>query len=217
VGSGVVLRAARGHCMGVMPSCCRRGYPWFRVPTVAPGPASGEDVSLQVGPESDWWLDCCFRAPAAAITVVPPMTTPTSVPIPTADWPVTVVLNGTVWPCAGCLESLHCFWKIYLFRICDSPEKTKHWRRRRCGFFAHGNRRRLHDVWAWALSWTASRGRAEGSLSRGAFARFSRGGSPLWPLVTTKMKGRLIVGRLHAPCATIRLPDRWLPRKRRGA
>jgi hypothetical protein len=35
---------------------------------VAPGPASGEDASLQVGPESVWWLDRCFRAPVAAIT-----------------------------------------------------------------------------------------------------------------------------------------------------
>jgi hypothetical protein len=28
-----------------------KGYPSFRVPTVAPGPTSGEDVSLQVGPK----------------------------------------------------------------------------------------------------------------------------------------------------------------------
>jgi hypothetical protein len=28
-----------------------RGYPSSRVPTVAPGPTSGEDVSLQVGPK----------------------------------------------------------------------------------------------------------------------------------------------------------------------
>jgi hypothetical protein len=52
---------------------------------MAPGPASGEDASLQVGPESDWRLDHCFRAPVAAITAGPPMTTPTAVPIPMAD------------------------------------------------------------------------------------------------------------------------------------
>jgi hypothetical protein len=40
---------------------------------------------LQVGPESDWWLDRCFCVPVAAITADPPMTTPTVVPIPTAD------------------------------------------------------------------------------------------------------------------------------------
>jgi hypothetical protein len=68
---------------------------------VAPGPASGEDASLQVGLESDWRLDRCSRAPVAAITVGPPMALPTVAPIPTADWPVTIVLNGTVGPCAG--------------------------------------------------------------------------------------------------------------------
>jgi hypothetical protein len=51
---------------------------------VAPGLASGEDASLQVGPKSDWWLDRYFRAPVAAITAGPLMTTPTVVPIPTA-------------------------------------------------------------------------------------------------------------------------------------
>jgi hypothetical protein len=61
----------------------------------------GEDASLQVGPESDWRLDRCFRAPVAAITAGPPMALPTAAPIPTADWPVTIVLNGTVGPCAG--------------------------------------------------------------------------------------------------------------------
>jgi hypothetical protein len=68
---------------------------------VAPGPASGEDASLQVGLESDWRLDRCSCAPVAAITVGPPMALPTVAPIPTADWPVTIVLNGTVGPCAG--------------------------------------------------------------------------------------------------------------------
>jgi hypothetical protein len=71
--------------MGAVSSCCRRGYPCFRVPTVAPGPALGQDASLQVGPESDWWLDRCFSAPVAAITAGAPMTTPTVVSIPTAD------------------------------------------------------------------------------------------------------------------------------------
>jgi hypothetical protein len=52
---------------------------------VAPGPASEEDASLQVGPESDWRLDRCSCAPVAAITVGPPMAMPTVAPIPTAD------------------------------------------------------------------------------------------------------------------------------------
>jgi hypothetical protein len=68
---------------------------------VAPRPALGEDVSLQVGPESDWRLDRCSCAPVATITVGPPMAMPTAMPIPTANWPVTIVLNVTVGPCAG--------------------------------------------------------------------------------------------------------------------
>jgi hypothetical protein len=68
---------------------------------VAPGPASGEDASLQVGPESDWRLDRCSRAPVAVITAGLPMALPSAAPIPTADWPVTIVHNGTVGPCVG--------------------------------------------------------------------------------------------------------------------
>ena len=33
VGSGAVLRVAWRRRMGAASSCCRRGYPWFRVPT----------------------------------------------------------------------------------------------------------------------------------------------------------------------------------------
>jgi hypothetical protein len=36
--------------VGTASSYSSKGYPSFRVPTVAPGPASGEDVSLHVGP-----------------------------------------------------------------------------------------------------------------------------------------------------------------------
>jgi hypothetical protein len=76
---------------------------------VAPGPASEEDVSLQVGPESDWWLACCTCAPVDVITASPPMAMSSAAPIPMADWPVTFILNVTVGPCARCLESLHWF------------------------------------------------------------------------------------------------------------
>jgi hypothetical protein len=84
---------------------------------VAPGPASGEDASLQVGPESDWRLDRCFCAPVAAITVVLPMAMPTVAPIPMANWPVTIILNGTVGPCAGLPRVVALVLKIYLFRL----------------------------------------------------------------------------------------------------
>jgi hypothetical protein len=71
---------------------------------VAPGPASGEEASLQVGPESDWQSTYCSCGPVGAITVGPPMAMPTVTPVPTVDLPVTFVTAG---PCAGCLESLH--------------------------------------------------------------------------------------------------------------
>jgi hypothetical protein len=96
----------------------------------------------------------------------------------------------------------------------DSLEKTWHWRKQRCGFFAHGNWRAGYMTCGpGPLSWTASCGGAEGAYSRGTVVRFLRGGSPLRPLDSAKMKGRLTAGRLHAPCAAVRLPDRWLPRK----
>jgi hypothetical protein len=76
---------------------------------VAPGPTSEEDVSLQVGPESDWWLACCTCAPVDVITAGLPMVMSSALPIPMADWPVTTVLNVTVGPCVGRLESLHRF------------------------------------------------------------------------------------------------------------
>jgi hypothetical protein len=63
---------------------------------VAHGPALGENVSLQVGP-------------VGVITASPPMATLTVTPVSTADWPVTFVLNVTIGPCEGCLESLHRF------------------------------------------------------------------------------------------------------------
>jgi hypothetical protein len=52
VGSGAVCHATRNSRVDTAPSYYSKGYPCFRVPTVAPRPASGEDTSLQVGPES---------------------------------------------------------------------------------------------------------------------------------------------------------------------
>jgi hypothetical protein len=71
--------------MGTVPSYCSKGYPCSRVLTVAPGPASGEDTSLQVGPKFDWRLARYFRALADVITASPPSVTPTITPVPAAD------------------------------------------------------------------------------------------------------------------------------------
>jgi hypothetical protein len=76
---------------------------------VAPGPTSGEDASLQVGPKFDWRLARCSYAPVDAVTTGPPMVTLTAMPVLAADWPVTSSLNVFVGPYAGCLESLHWF------------------------------------------------------------------------------------------------------------
>jgi hypothetical protein len=86
-------------------------------------PNSGEDASLQVGPESDLRLDRCSRAPVAAITAGPPMTLPTTVPIPTADWPVTIILNGTIGPCAGLPRVAALVLKNLPFRLPRRPRE----------------------------------------------------------------------------------------------
>jgi hypothetical protein len=51
VESGVVHHVTRDSRVGIASSCCSKGYPCYRVPTVAPGPTSGEDANLQVGPK----------------------------------------------------------------------------------------------------------------------------------------------------------------------
>jgi hypothetical protein len=47
-----------------------------------PGPTSGEDTSLQVGPKLDWRLVRHFRAFADVITANPPSVTPTAMSVP---------------------------------------------------------------------------------------------------------------------------------------
>jgi hypothetical protein len=76
VGSGAVYHATRDSRVGTTPSYCSKGYPCFRVPTVALGPTSMEDTSLQVGPKLDWRLARRFRAFADVITTNPPSVTP---------------------------------------------------------------------------------------------------------------------------------------------
>jgi hypothetical protein len=85
VGSGAVLHVTRDSYAGTVPSHCSKGYPCSRVLTVAPGPASGEDTSLQVGPKLDWRLARRFRLFADVITASPPSDMPTATSVPTAD------------------------------------------------------------------------------------------------------------------------------------
>jgi hypothetical protein len=78
VGSGVVHHATRDSHAGTASSYCSKGYPYFRVPSVAPGPTSGEDMSLQVGSKLDWRLVRRFRALVDVTTASPPSVTPTA-------------------------------------------------------------------------------------------------------------------------------------------
>jgi hypothetical protein len=62
----------------------------------------------------------------------------------------------------------------------DGPEKTWHWRKRQCGFFALGNRRAgCMTCGPGPPSWTAGCSEAEGVHSRATVVRFLHGGSPL--------------------------------------
>jgi hypothetical protein len=87
VGPGAVYHATRDSGVGTVPSYYSKGYgyPCFRVPTVAPGPTSREDTSLQVEPKPDWRMARRFRALADVITVNPPSDTPTATSVPVAD------------------------------------------------------------------------------------------------------------------------------------
>jgi hypothetical protein len=85
VGSGAGYHTTRDSRVGTASSYCSKGYPSFRVPTVAPGPTSREDTSLQVGPKLNWRLARRFRAFADLITANPPSAMPTAMSVPAAD------------------------------------------------------------------------------------------------------------------------------------
>jgi hypothetical protein len=84
-GSGAVHHATRDSRAGTVSPHCSKGYPCPRVLTVAPGTASGEETSLQVGPKLDCRLARRFRAFAVVITASPPLVTLTTTPVPAAD------------------------------------------------------------------------------------------------------------------------------------
>jgi hypothetical protein len=75
----------RDSRVGTASSYCSKGYPYFKVPIVAPGPTSGEVTSLQVGPKLDRRLARRFRALADVITASPSSVTPTATFVPAAD------------------------------------------------------------------------------------------------------------------------------------
>jgi hypothetical protein len=146
-----------------------------------------------VGPESDWRLDHCSCAPVAAITAGPPMAMPTAKPIPMVDWPVTIILNVTVGPCAGVP-------RVAALVLKNLPFQTPVTAPRRRGIGASGGAVFSHTVTGapvaaelrgraqpWDVctllarrfaSLTAGYGEDEGALNRGAVACPLHGGSP---------------------------------------
>jgi hypothetical protein len=52
--------ATKDNRVGTVSSYGSKGYPCSRVLTVAPGPTSGEDVSLQVGPKLELRLNMAY-------------------------------------------------------------------------------------------------------------------------------------------------------------
>jgi hypothetical protein len=64
--------AAKGSRVGTASSYSSKGYPSFRVPIVAPGPTSGEDARLQVGPKLVLCLNmaCLVIGAPTAISVL---------------------------------------------------------------------------------------------------------------------------------------------------
>jgi hypothetical protein len=85
MGSGAVYHTTRDSRVGIVSSYCSKGYPCFRVSTVASRPTSVEDTSLQVGPKLDCRLVRRFRAFVDVIIANPPSVTPTAMPVPTTD------------------------------------------------------------------------------------------------------------------------------------
>jgi hypothetical protein len=85
VGSSAVYHATRDSRVGIASSYCSKGYPCFRIPTVAPGPTSGEGASLQVGPKLDWRLARRFRVFVDVISANSSLVTPFAMSVPAAD------------------------------------------------------------------------------------------------------------------------------------
>jgi hypothetical protein len=87
---------------------------------VAPSPTSGEDASLQVGPESYWWL-VCSCAPVDVVATGPPMVTPTAMPVFMVDQPVTLVFSTHCWAMREVPRVAVLVLKTYLFSFPQRP------------------------------------------------------------------------------------------------
>jgi hypothetical protein len=140
-----------------------------------------------VGLEFDCRSAPCSCAPVDAVTAGPPMVKSTATPVTAANWPVTSVLNVFVGPCAGYLEPLPWFLKIYLLSLLRWSRGDAVFARAAVQLSCTQEPvRRVYYTWAWAPI------------------------PEVEPPVAAKLKGRATAGRLHAPCAAVCLLDRWL-------
>ena len=88
---------------------------------MAPGPTSGEDTILLVGPESYWRLAYSSYAPVDVVAAGPPMVTPTAMPVFTVDRPVTLALSAHCWAMRGVPRVTALVLKTYLFSFPRRP------------------------------------------------------------------------------------------------
>ena len=88
---------------------------------MAPGPASGEDTTLLVGPESYRRLACCSCTPVDVVAAGLPMVTPAAMPVFTVDRPVTLALSAHCWAMRGVPRVAALVLKTYLFSFPRRP------------------------------------------------------------------------------------------------
>jgi hypothetical protein len=121
-----------------------RGYPCFRVPTVAPGPTSGEDASLQVGPKLVLCLNMAclvIGEPFQCVLTHSPSIRLRSRQLPylspwlTDRWPQRLVVSPS--HARGASIPLHWF-KFFPSVFCRGPEEAHYRRGRRFTFSAPG-------------------------------------------------------------------------------
>jgi hypothetical protein len=101
---------------------------------------------------------------------------------------MTIVLNGTVGPCAGLP-------RVAALVLKNLPFQTPVTALRRRGIVVSGGAVSSHSVTGAPVTCQVGLGPRVG------------------PLVAVELRGRTVVGRLYAPCATARLFDRWVQRR----
>jgi hypothetical protein len=161
--------ATKGSRVGTASSYSSKGYPSFRVPTMAPGLTSGEDASLQVGPKLVLNLNMACLVIGASFQCV--LTHSPSIllrsrqlpylsPQLTDLWPPRLVVSlGHAW---GTSLPLHWF-KKFPSVFCRVAEEAQYRRKRRFALSApgiqhprsmtHGPRPSCHRLGCCFLRW----------------------------------------------------------------